>query len=58
MTSLSPFDRFVLLGTIAGALGLALIWLPFALIFIAAVAFALAAVIDLRTPPKPPEVAP
>lgn len=58
MRRLSPFDRLVLLGTLCGSVGLALVWLPLAPIFLAAVAFTLATIIDLRTPPKPPEVAP
>lgn len=68
MSRLSPLDRLILAGTVAGAAGFALIGTPtpigfaLALLFLAAVAFVLAVVIDRRTPPvvinKPPEVAP
>jgi hypothetical protein len=61
MSRLSVFDRLVLVGTVAGAMGCALVWLPLALLFLAVVAFVLAAAVDRRTPPvviHKPEVAP
>jgi len=46
---LDKFDRLILSGTIAGAVGFGLVWLPLSLLFLAAEAFSLAAVIDRRT---------
>jgi hypothetical protein len=68
MSRMSIVERVVLAGTVAGAAGFALVGTPapigvaLALLFLAAVAFVLAAVIDRRTPPvvidPKPEVAP
>jgi sulfite exporter TauE/SafE len=59
LRALDLFDRLVLLGALSGAVGCGLIYPPLALLFLAAVALTLAAVIDRRTPPViEPEVKP
>ena len=50
LRALELFDRLVLLGAAFGAVGFGLIWFPLGLLFLAAVALTLAAVIDRRTP--------
>ena len=55
LRALDLFDRLVLIGAGTGAVGFALIFPPTGLLFIAAVALTLAAVVDRRTPPDKPE---
>jgi hypothetical protein len=52
LRGLDLFDRLVVLGALSGAVGFGMVYLPLSLLFIAAVALTLAAVIDRRTPPE------
>lgn len=54
LRAVEMFDRLVLIGTASGIVGFALIFPPFAFLFVTAVALALAVVIDRRTPPVAP----
>ena len=55
LRALDLLDRLVLIGSACGAAGCALVYPPTGLLFIAAVALTLAAVVDRRTPPDKPE---
>jgi hypothetical protein len=46
---LDRFDVLVIAGTVIGALGFGLVYLPLAFVFIAAVCLTLAAIIDHRS---------
>ena len=51
LRALDLFDRLVLIGAGCGSIGFGLVYLPLGLLFLAALALTLAAVVDRRTPP-------